>query len=528
MNNHLLRALAAMAVCATLAQAHFIFALPDESGLKVNVILNEVLRPSLQVDIGIIAGTKLSLRSADGVETPLTLIKEEHTLTAHLPGKAAGTRLIHGIADLGLTTRGAPQPYILLYHPKTVLGDPFNAKAMAGGDVPVEIIPRGQAGAFSLEVLARGKPLAGAEVTVILPEGKEQKVKTDETGRTPSFAQSGRYGAWARSFEPASGERGGTKYEQVRHYATLVFDAPEAARATSYATLPQAASSFGAVASGGWLYVYGGHVSPTHSYFKEAVTGRFDRLSLSGTPVWETLPGGPSLQGMNLTAHAGKIYRIGGMAPHNERGKATDNRSTAECARFDPAAGKWETLPPLPEPRSSHDVVVVGDQLIVTGGWALAGASQHWPDTLAVLDLSAKTLAWRSEPQPFKRRALMAASHDGKMYVVGGIDDTEKIVRTVSIYNPRLNAWSEGPMLPEGKGLAFAPAAVVHNGSLYVSVSDGSLLRLSEASQRWESAGHSTARLAHRMVSSPSGVLVIGGAEGGKNFDLIEAVRTGR
>ena len=102
---------------------------------------------------------------------------------------------------------------------------------------------------------------------------------------------------------------------------------------------------------------------------------------------------------MNLTAHAGKIYRVGGMAPRNKPGDAADNHSTAECARFDPATGKWEPLPPLPQPRSSHDVVVVNNQLIIVGGWILKGQEQEWVDTLAVLDLSQKNLALEECPR---------------------------------------------------------------------------------------------------------------------------------
>ena len=124
------------------------------------------------------------------------------------------------------------------------------------------------------------------------------------------------------------GERDGKKYEELRHYATLVFDVrgagtiergwagtPSTNSAAAFTTLPQATSSFGAVVADGWLYVYGGHVSPTHSYFKEAVSGRFDRVRLSGEAVWESLPAGPAMQGMNLAAYKGKVYRIGGMTP---------------------------------------------------------------------------------------------------------------------------------------------------------------------------------------------------------------------
>jgi hypothetical protein len=405
-------------VAATAAYAHFVFAIPDEAGSKVNVIINEELKPSLEVGVGIIEGTKLSLRDAAGAETPLALVKEEHTLTGDLPGEKTGTRLIHGLTDLGESTRGSTKPYRLLYHPKTILGDAFDAKAVVGGDVPVEIVPRGGPGAMTLELVGRGKPVADAEITVILPDGKQQKVKTGRDGRTPVLTQTGRYGAWARFWET-----------DVRHYATLVFDAPNA--------LPHATSSFGAVASDGWLYVYGGHVAPTHNYYKEAVSGRFDRMRLTGDPVWETLPGGPPGQGMNLTVHAGKIYRIGGRTPHNNKGQPADSHSIAGCARFDPATKSWEELPPLPEPRSSHDVVVIDNQLIVVGGWALDGKSKSkWAETLAVMDFSVTPLGWRSAKQPFQRRAFMAASHDGKMYVIGGINESEKIVRDVSITIP--------------------------------------------------------------------------------------------
>lgn len=54
--------------------------------------------------------------------------------------------------------------------------------------------------------------------------------------------------------------------------------------------LPEATSSFGAVESGGFPYVYGGHVRPTHNYYDEAVSGRFHRLNLA-TGAWQELAG---------------------------------------------------------------------------------------------------------------------------------------------------------------------------------------------------------------------------------------------
>ncbi|MDX2178316.1 MAG: hypothetical protein SFV18_01905 [Bryobacteraceae bacterium] len=502
--------LSLLAVCfAALANAHFVFVVPQAGGAGAQIVMSDSLTPDLGVDI--IAGTKLHLRAGDGTVTPLAFERPEKTFFwATLPG--AGDRVIYGVTDFGISTRGG-KPFVLVYHPKTIVGDAFDAKSRVQ-DAVVELVPKRCPEGFKLQLYARGKLQPDGEVLVILPNGEDKKVKTDANGETPVFTAPGRYGAWGRYFEGPAGERDGKKFDETRHYATLVFDIP--------ARLPQATSSFGSVASDGWLYVYGGHVSPTHTYFKEAVSGRFDRMKLA-TGAWESLPGGPGLQGMNLVAHNGKIYRVGGMAPRNEKNKAPDNHSVADAARFDPLSNRWEELPPLPEPRSSHDAVVVGDKLIVVGGWALKGAAgEEWRNTVAVLDLAAANPKWTSVPQPFQRRALMAVAMDGKVYVIGGMNEKQKVERAVSIFDPAANSWSEGPELPEGTNLGFAPAAGLHRGRLYVSVADGALLRLNQSGNAWEKAGSSGGRVAHRLASNGRELLLLGGAAKGKNLDAIE------
>jgi N-acetylneuraminic acid mutarotase len=231
---------------------------------------------------------------------------------------------------------------------------------------------------------------------------------------------------------------------------------------------------------------------------------------------------------MNLAAYKGKIYRIGGMSPHNKPGEPEATYSVADCARFDPATRQWQPFPSLPEPRSSHDVVVIGDKLIVTGGWTLQGpARTQWLDSIAVLDLSAAQLEWKSAAQPFKLRALIAALFEDKMYAMGGIDDKGNIVHDVSIYDPKTGVWSKGPQLPGNDIDGFSPAACIHENSLFVSIADGSLYRLRESSEAWEKTGSASPRVAHRIVSHGKTILVIGGAAKGRNSDLIEAVPVG-
>ena len=291
--------------------------------------------------------------------------------------------------------------------------------------------------------------------------------------------------------------------------------------------LPKAVSSLGAVSSGGYLYVYGGHAGKTHSYDVESVLGTFHRLKLEGDPKWEELPSGPILQGMNLATHGGKVYRIGGMQPRNKPLEAADNHSVAECALFDPGTKEWAPLPSLPAARSSHDVVMAGDKLVVVGGWKLEGYGREpiWAESTLVLDLSEKKPEWKSIPQPFQRRALTAAAIGQKVYVVGGLTDSGPDKR-VDILDIGTGKWTTGPKLPGAERVAFSPAAAVVNGRLVVNTSDGRIFRLNDAGANWEKVGQARdKRMVGRIVPlHNSSVLLVGGAGKGGNLGLIEVV----
>jgi N-acetylneuraminic acid mutarotase len=291
--------------------------------------------------------------------------------------------------------------------------------------------------------------------------------------------------------------------------------APVAAReAPALPALPHAVSSLGAVECDGYLYVYGGHAGKTHTYSTKDVLGTFHRLKLDGGAKWEELPGGPILQGMNLAAHGGKIYRVGGMRPRNEPGQPSDNVSVVDAARYDPKAGKWEPLPPLPTGRSSHDLVVAGGKLVVVGGWQSRGRgiAPVWHDTAAVLDLAAKEPAWRDVPQPFQRRALTATVVGTKVYVLCGLDAKADAHNRVDVFDAATETWTTGPDVPGGR-IGFSPAATVLDGRLVVSTSEGNLFRLTADGKEWEKVGTSaTKRIVHRLVPHGKGVLLVGGA----------------
>lgn len=292
--------------------------------------------------------------------------------------------------------------------------------------------------------------------------------------------------------------------------------------------LPTPVSSLGAVECDGYLYVYGGHAGKTHHYDTKTVLGTFHRLKLDGGTKWEELPGGPIAQGLNLATHGGKVYRVGGMQPKNTPGEAADNHSLTDSARFDPKANKWETLPSLPAGRSSHDVVVAGDKLVVVGGWQMRGKGTDsvWHDSALVLDLAAAKPEWKSIPQPFKRRALAAAALGNKVYVIGGLG-AEGGDRRMDVLDLTTGKWTTGPALPGAERAAFAPAACTVGGRLVVNTFEGLVYRLNGAGDGWEKVGQAAKKraVARLVPFGKDAVVLVGGAGGGENIATLEVVR---
>ncbi len=289
--------------------------------------------------------------------------------------------------------------------------------------------------------------------------------------------------------------------------------------AAPLAPLPETVTSFGAVTCDGWLYVFGGHRGERHEYSAEKVSGSFQRLRLSDGQAWETLPSAAPGQGQPLVAHGGSVYRIGGMAARNRADAPQDLCSLNLVERFDPRRGKWETLPALPAPRSSHDAAVLGNRIYVAGGWVLAGGTNRpvWPATALVLDLADLRAGWREFPQPFRRRALALAAQGTRLYCLGGLDSNNKPTSAVEIYDTTTGQWRQGPAMPTGQHQGFACSAIGQNGHVYANSFQGDLLRLSANGRSWETVGRlQRPRMAHRLVTAGTTQLIALGGEDGE------------
>lgn len=284
---------------------------------------------------------------------------------------------------------------------------------------------------------------------------------------------------------------------------------------TELPPFPVPVASFGGAVSDGWLYVYSGHIGTQHAHSKENLYPGFLRLNLADPEKWEELPGGQPLQGMPLVSHSGKLYRVGGLSARNEAKDKADLHSVETVAEFDPATKKWVDIASLPEGRSSHDAVAVGDKLYVIGGWKLAGEDQEWLPASLVLDLKNPTTGWKkiADP-PFQRRALAVAAARNKIYALGGMDSDNKPSAEVDVYDIATDKWSKGPAIPGSGRNAFGIAAVGIGDDIYTSTLDGAINRLNEKGDGWDQVGKlPSGRFFHRLLSAgPDELVIVAGA----------------
>lgn len=315
----------------------------------------------------------------------------------------------------------------------------------------------------------------------------------------------------------------------------IAAESPTAARL--YPPMPEAVTSFGAAVSGPYVYIFGGHMGRVAGNSKDGLSPHFARLDLTKPgATWEDLPMLESSQSPALVAWDGKIYRVGGLSFQNSASDPTSFRSLANFAAFDPQTKTWKELPPLPEPRSSLDAAVVDGKLYVVGGWDLQGEDTQgspWHDDALVFDLADETGSWKPiATPPFQTRALAAASHDHKLYVMGGMKSSNETTNEVHIYDPATDQWSTGPELSmPGRFNGFASAAFGNDENLYYAGGSGVVYQLDTAAKAWKPIERLLfSRMFHRLVIGPSGELVVlGGVGDGRTYlSNVEAIDLSR
>lgn len=521
--------------CGTLlhpvaAHAHFLWLVRDaQPGGKIQVYFGEAAQPDDPTLLGKVAAAEVWSFEGRGQPKPLNLVQSAESLTAEQARPATSIlRHAYGVVEKG------GSPFLLKYYAKSYpFALPGTWTAVRDAErLPLEVTPEFDVAGLRFNVTWAGQPLAGAVVTVNGP-GLDEKLEgpTDAEGRfVCKLAQAGLYSIRAKHVEETAGTHDGKEYQSIRHYSTLSLHyAPPRLSPASHDLPPlvKGTTSFGGAVTGDALFVYGGNYGSAHEYTNDDQSGDLWRLDLSKPGQWEIVGTGPRLQGLAMVEHRGKLIRVGGFTAQNKSGEPQILVSQADVARFDPQSRTWESLPNLPQPRSSHDAAVIGDTLYVVGGWALQGESKHsqWHATALALDLSAEKLEWREiAPPPFKRRALAIADWRGKLVSAGGMMESGGPTTAVAIYDPVANRWSEGPSLQGNAMDGFGASAFACQNSLYVTTISGSIQRLSGEGKAWEYVGQlAQPRFFHRLLPwQGTQLLVVGGAnmEEGKKVAL--------
>jgi len=520
-------------LCVSSAQAHFIWVVtePGEHPKVAKVYLSEEAAPDDPKFLQKIASAKtFVVGGRDGKAHPVELKVNGDALVAEIPARQSGNPVVVN-HTYGVMSRGEV-PFLLQYYGKTYPSQLTGSwDAVNNVEVlPLEVTPVLKGNELTLDVAWKGEPAPGCQVTVEGP-GLKERIQGDTNAQgqfVVQVPQAGLYSIRARKEEKASGELDGKKYDLVKHYSTLSLNVTPAMVQTNdqkWPALARGMTSFGAAVVGDDLYVYGGHLGGAHEYHAKDQSNDFLRLNLSKPGSWEKLPSGPKRTGLAMVAHQGKVYRVGGFEVVSE---GDDNlASQTDFARFDPARNAWEDLAPLPEGRSSHDAVVVGDTLYVIGGWQLRAGEKYdnaWLKTAWSCDLSQEKPQWKEIAAPgFERRAISLATRDGLIYMIGGMQSKGGPTTKVAVYDPAKGSWSEGPALL-GNGMdGFGTASYCLNGQLITTTMSGAIQRLSADGTHWEYLGQVVhPRFFHEMVPWQHSLVLVGGAsmQTGKALEL--------
>ncbi|MBI84748.1 MAG: hypothetical protein CMJ81_16260 [Planctomycetaceae bacterium] len=513
------------------AEAHFIWldSGPADSGSQAVLFFGEGPHERDHRLPDSLGGVNIQLLSARGVTSKLKTAKVEAESFVGLQAEITEENeyVLQTVARYGVY-RGM----LLTYYAKHIhcRSQDGWSQFSPSPDLHLEIVPELTTRGIACTVLWHGKPLAESSVTLSRSQGDSIHRKTGADGRVLfEEAKGGKFGFYANFTDKSSeGEFSGEKYSGVTHCATLIVgsdtqgstDHSKTPRGNAIAAglpdLPEAVASFGAAVLDGWLYVYGGHIGGAHEHSRDNLSSKFVRLELDGGTEWEELTMETPLQGLALVSDGEFLYRVGGMNARNAANEDDDLHSSADFARFDPRSKTWKSMPPLPEPRSSHDAVVIGDKLYVSGGWELKGPGNgQWHKTAWVFLLNASPAQWQCIPEPpFQRRALAASHHGGRLVVLGGMNFDNKVSQSVDIFDPATQAWSKGSAFPGGGIDGFGISAWNLGGTIYASGMAGVIYQLSPDGSRWLDAGRlKTPRFFHRLLPrGKSTLLVVAGA----------------
>jgi N-acetylneuraminic acid mutarotase len=211
-------------------------------------------------------------------------------------------------------------------------------------------------------------------------------------------------------------------------------------RWSSAAPLPITLQEFHAAVLDGKIYIAGGigngNADSDRAYRYDPEENNWERIS--------DLPG--ARHHMPLAVANDTLYAIGGLISG-----PSSFESTSNLWLYNTGTNQWETRAPLPQPRGASAAGVVGDKIIVVGGY---GSGSQLISDIAIYDPT--TDSWSTgAPIPTTRDHLTAATVDGILYAIGGRKVLmEELVNAVEGYDIETDEWSSyHPMITQRAGL---------------------------------------------------------------------------
>lgn len=181
----------------------------------------------------------------------------------------------------------------------------------------------------------------------------------------------------------------------------------------------------------------------------------------------------------------------------------------------------WQRGAPLPEARSEVAAAVLNGQPVVAGGFRADGSSSPRVDAYRPA-----TDEWSRLPDlPSGVHHAMAASAAGKLYVLGGYNESRRRLRTAFVLDGK--TWRRLPSLPEPRA---AGGAAIVAGKLYVvgGVAAETLARtmlvLDLRTRRWTKLPGPAPREHLAVAAAGGAVHALGGRKAGidTNLDAFE------
>ena len=217
----------------------------------------------------------------------------------------------------------------------------------------------------------------------------------------------------------------------------------------------------------------------------------------------------------------GKIFAIGG----------NDGKAIKSVEEYNPETDKWTEKAPMSTTRTDHRTAVINGKIYAIGGYSietgyLSSVEEYDPESNTWTPKAPIPVA------PGKIRLFEVAALNGKIYVIGGYDDS-KPLSSVEEYDPMTDTWNEKAPMAYSR---FRHQLTVGNGKIYAIGGSGtniagsntqilaSIEEYDPETNKWTEKAPMKYRLGSPQATELGGkIYVTGGANGGNYSDYTAA-----